>query len=90
MPKFIIEREMHGVGNLTAEELREASAKSCNVLHRLGPTVQWIESYVADDKLYCIYLAPDAAMVREHALQGGFPANKVSQVRRMIDPTTAE
>lgn len=90
MPKYMIERGMPGLGGLSAERLRGASAKSCEVLQKLGPRIQWIESYVTDDKLYCIYVAPDEAMVREHAAQGGFPADKVSRVLRMIDPTTAE
>ena len=90
MPKYVIEREMPGVGALSPEQLQGASAKSCDVLHRLGPKVQWVHSYVTDDKLYCVYVAPDEATVREHAALGGFPANRVSEVRRMIDPTTAE
>jgi hypothetical protein len=89
MPKFVIEREIPGVGKLPPEKLKGISQKSCDVLRGL-PTVQWIQSYVTDDKIYCVYLAPDEAAVREHARQGGFPANKVSAVRAMIDPTTAE
>ncbi len=90
MPKYVIERDIPGAGNLSAEELRGISAKSCSVLQNLGPTIQWVHSYVTDDKIYCVYVAPNEAMVREHAKQGGFPANKVSQVREVIDPTTAE
>jgi hypothetical protein len=89
MPKFVIERELPGVGKLPPEKLKGISQKSCDVLSGL-PAVQWIQSYVTDDKIYCVYLAPDEAAVREHARQGGFPANKVSTVRAMIDPTTAE
>lgn len=90
MPKFLIEREIPGAGRLSAEELRAVSQKSCGVLRNLGPEIQWVESYVTDDKIYCVYLAPDEEMVREHARQGGFPADRVSKIRRMIDPTTAE
>jgi Protein of unknown function (DUF4242) len=90
MPKYVIEREIPGAGKLTAAELQGISAKSCGVLRDLGPAIQWVESYVTDDKIYCVYIAPNEKMVREHASQGGFPANKVSEVRTMIDPTTAE
>jgi cell division inhibitor SulA len=90
MPKYVIEREIPGAGQLTAQQLNAISQKSCSVLKGLGPQIQWLESYVTDDKIYCVYIAPNEAMVREHAKQGGFPANKVSQIRRMIDPTTAE
>ena len=90
MPKFVIEREIPGAGKLSPSELTAISQKSCGVLQRLGPQIQWLESFVTDDKIYCIYLAPDAETVREHAKQGGFPANRVSEVRTMIDPTTAE
>lgn len=90
MPKYVIEREIPGAGKLSATELQGISDKSCGVLRDLGPTIQWVESYVTDDKIYCVYIAPDEAMVREHARQGGFPANKVSEVRTRIDPTTAE
>jgi cell division inhibitor SulA len=90
MPKFVIEREIPGAGQLTSAQLNAISQKSCSVLKGLGPQIQWVESYVTDDKIYCVYIAPDEALVREHAKQGGFPANKVSQIRRMIDPTTAE
>lgn len=90
MPKYVIERDIPGAGKLTAEQLNGISQKSCNVLKALGPRIQWVESYVTDDKIYCVYIAPDEALVREHAKQGGFPANRVSEIRRMIDPTTAE
>jgi Protein of unknown function (DUF4242) len=90
MPKYIIERDIAGAGKLTPEQLQGISQKSCGVLKNLGPQIQWLESYVTDDKIYCVYIAPDEATVREHAKQGGFPANRVSQIRRMIDPTTAE
>ena len=90
MPKFVIEREIPGAGSLSPDELQGISQKSCSVLRDLGPSVQWVESYVTDDKIYCIYIAPDEAAIREHAKRGGFPANRVSAVRRMIDPTTAE
>ena len=90
MPKYVIEREIPGVGKLSAAELRGISQKSCGVLQGLGPTIQWVESYVTDDKIYCVYVAPNEAMVREHASKGGFPANRISAVRRVIDPTTAE
>jgi hypothetical protein len=90
MPKYVIEREIPGAGSLTASELQGISAKSCGVLQDLGPTIQWVQSYVTDDKIYCVYIAPNEALVREHARQGGFPANKVSEVRTTIDPTTAE
>jgi hypothetical protein len=90
MPKFLIEREIEGAGKLTPEELRAVSQKSCGVLQAMGPRIQWVESYVTDDKIYCVYIAPDEEAVREHARQGGFPANRVSAIRRMIDPTTAE
>ena len=90
MPKFVIEREIAGAGTLTQDQLHAISQKSCGVLRELGPQVQWVESFVTDDKIYCVYIAPDEKAVREHATRGGFPANRVSQVRRMIDPTTAE
>ncbi len=90
MPKYLIEREIPGAGNLTTPELQGISAKSCGVLRDLGPSIQWVESYVTDDKIYCVYIAPNEEMVREHARQGGFPANRVSAIRSMIDPTTAE
>jgi len=90
MPKFLIEREIPGAGNLSGEELQAISQKSCGVLREMGPQIQWVESYVTGDKVYCVYIAPDEASVREHAERGGFPANRVSEIRRMIDPTTAE
>jgi hypothetical protein len=90
MPKFVIEREIPGAGKLTAEQLKAISQTSCGVLRDMGPTIQWIHSYVTDDRIYCIYSAPDEAAVRQHAMQGGFPANRVSEVRGVIDPTTAE
>jgi hypothetical protein len=90
MPKYVIERDIPGAGKLTAEQLNGISQKSCSVLKALGPQIQWVESYVTDDKIYCVYIAPNEALVREHAKQGGFPANRVSELRRMIDPTTAE
>ena len=90
MPKFIIEREIPGAGNLSAAELKAISQKSCGVLREMGPRIQWLESYVTGDKVYCVYIAPDEQAVREHATRGGFPANRVSEVKRIIDPTTAE
>jgi hypothetical protein len=90
MPKFVIERNIPGLGSLSDAELREISGKSLKVLKEMGPEIQWLHSYVTGDKLYCVYIAPDEATVREHASRGGFPANRVSAVRRMIDPTTAE
>ena len=90
MPKFVIERNLPGAGKLTAEQMQGISQKSCSVLEKLGPKVQWVQSYVTDDKIYCVYIAPSAKEVMEHAQQGGFPANVVAQVRRVIDPTTAE
>jgi len=90
MPKYVIERDIPGAGKLSAGELQGISQKSCGVLQNLGPQIQWVQSYVTGDKIYCVYIAPNAEMVREHARQGGFPANKVSQVRSIIDPTTAE
>ena len=90
MPKFIIEREMPGAGQLTAAELAQASQTSCGVLKQMGPQIQWVESFVTDNKVYCIYIADNAELVAEHARQGGFPANKISQIKTMIDPTTAE
>ena len=90
MPKFIIEREIPGAGNLNAEELAAISQTSCAVLKNMGPQIQWVESYVTDEKVFCIYIAPDEAMIREHARQGGFPANAVRPVRARIDPTSAE
>jgi len=90
MPKYVIEREIPDAGSLTSEQILAISQKSCSVLKNLGPQIQWIESYVTQDKIYCVYIAPNEAMVREHAKQGGFPANRVSEVKRMIDPMSAE
>jgi hypothetical protein len=90
MPKFLIEREIPGAGNLSEQELQAVSQKSCGVLRELGPQVQWVESYVTGDKIYCVYIAPDEETVREHARRGGFPADRISEIKRMIDPTTAE
>jgi Protein of unknown function (DUF4242) len=90
MPKYVIEREISGAGSLSQEQILAISQKSCSVLKNLGPQIQWVESYVTADKIYCVYIAPNEAMVREHAKQGGFPANRVSEVKRIIDPTTAE
>jgi Nickel responsive protein SCO4226-like len=90
MPKYVIERELPGAGALSPEQLKGVSQKSCGVLQALGPQIQWVHSYVTGDKIYCVYIAPNEAMVREHAKQGGFPANSVSEVKVMIDPTTAE
>lgn len=90
MPKYVIEREIPGAGNLSAEELKAVSQTSCRVLNNLGPQIQWVQSYVTGDKIYCIYIAPNEEMVYEHAKQGGFPANSVSEVKAVIDPTTSE
>jgi hypothetical protein len=90
MPKFVIEREVAGAGNLSAAQLREISQKSVSVLKELGPEIQWLHSYVTGDKVYCVYLASDEAIIQEHAKRVGIPANRVSAVRRLIDPTTAE
>jgi cell division inhibitor SulA len=90
MPKFVIERDIPEVGKLTPGQLQGISQKSCGVLREMGPQIQWVQSYVTDDKIYCVYIAPDEATVREHARQGGFPANRISQIRSVIDPTTAE
>ena len=90
MPEYVIEREMPGVGQLGTADLKAASQTSCSVLRDLGPQIQWVHSYVTDDKIYCIYNAPSEDLVRQHAQQGGFPANRISQVRSMIDPTTSE
>ncbi|HEY1802018.1 MAG TPA: DUF4242 domain-containing protein [Terriglobales bacterium] len=90
MPKYVIEREVPGVGQLGTEQMQAISQTSCGVLQKLGPQIQWVQSYVTGDKIYCIYIAPNEEMVREHAKQGGFPANKVSEIKAIIDPTTAE
>jgi len=90
MPQYVIEREMPGAGQLDADDLRQASQTSCSVLKELGPSIQWVHSYVTDNKIFCIYRAPNEDMIREHAQRGGFPCNKISEIRNMIDPTTAE
>jgi hypothetical protein len=90
MPKYVIERELPGAGKLTPQELQAVSQKSCGVLRNLGPAIQWVHSYVTADKIYCIYNAPNEKMIRDHASQGGFPANRISEVKSIIDPTTAE
>ena len=90
MPKYLIERELPGAGNLSSDELQGISQKSCSVLNDLGPQIQWVQSYVTDDKIYCLYIAPTAEMVKTHAEQGGFPANRISEIKASIDPTTAE
>jgi len=90
MPKFVIERDIPQAGSLSSEQLQAISQKSCGILREMGPQIQWVQSYVTDDKIYCVYVAPDEDTVREHAQQGGFPANRISQIRSVIDPTTAE
>jgi hypothetical protein len=90
MPKYVIEREIPGAGNLSASDLKGISQTSCGVLSKMGPQIQWLQSYVTGDKIYCVYIAPNEKAVREHAQQGGFPANRVSEVKAIIDPTTAE
>lgn len=90
MPKYVIEREIPGAGKLSPAELKAVSQTSCGVLNRLGPAIQWVESYVTDNKVYCVYIAPNKEMIAEHAKQGGFPANSIAEVRTRIDPTTAE
>ena len=90
MPKYVIEREIPGAGKLSADELKAISQKSCAVLRQMGPQIQWVESFVTDNKVYCVYVASDADAIRQHAERGGFPANRISEVKRMIDPTTAE
>lgn len=90
MPKYVIEREIPDAGKLTADELQGISKKSCDVLNKLGPQIQWLQSYVTDDKVYCVYIAPNEETIREHAQQGGFPANRISEVKTVIDPTTSE
>jgi hypothetical protein len=90
MPKYVIERELPGAGKLTPDQLRSISQTSCGVLNKMGPQIQWVHSYVVADKIYCVYIAPNEDMVREHAQQGGFPANAVNEVRAEIDPVTAE
>jgi len=90
MPKFIIEREIPNAGALTGEQLQAISQKSCAVLGGMGSKIQWLQSYVTDDKVYCVYIAPDAETIKEHAEQGGFPANSIAEIKNIIDPTTAE
>jgi hypothetical protein len=90
MPKYVIEREIPGAGNLSPQELQGISQTSCGVLQQMGPSIQWLHSYVTGDKVYCVYIAPNEEMIREHAQKGGFPANRVSEIKSMIDPTTAE
>jgi uncharacterized protein DUF4242 len=90
MPKYVIEREIPDAGKLSREQLQAISQRSCSVLRNLGPQIQWVESYVMDDRIYCVYIAPSEELIREHARQGGFPANRISEVRTTIDPTTAE
>ena len=90
MPKYVIEREITGAGKLSEEEVQGISQKSCGVLQEMGPQIQWVESFVTDDKIYCVYIAPDEEAIREHAQKGGFPADRISEVKLMIDPTTAE
>ncbi|MCL5123984.1 MAG: DUF4242 domain-containing protein [Deltaproteobacteria bacterium] len=90
MPKYVIERDLPGAGSLSEEQVRAISQKSRQVLDKLGPQIQWVESFVTDDKIYCVYIAPNADMITKHAQEGGFPANRISEVKRMIDPTSAE
>jgi hypothetical protein len=90
MPKYVIERNIPGAGALTPEQLKSISQTSCGVLKNLGPSIQWVQSYVTGDKIYCIYIAPNAELVKEHAKQGGFPADAVNEVKTVIDPTSAE
>lgn len=90
MPKYVIERELPGAGNLSAEDLKKVSQTSVGVLNEMGPQIQWVESFVTNDKIYCVYIAPNAEMIREHAQKGGFPANSVAEVKTSINPTTAE
>lgn len=90
MPKYLIERELPGAGKLSPADLKAISQKSCGVLNALGPQIQWVQSYVTDDKIYCVYIAPNAELVKQHAEQGGFPANRIAEIKVGIDPTTAE
>jgi hypothetical protein len=90
MPKFVIEREVPGAGKLSPQELQSIAQKSCDVLRKMGPQIQWVQSYVTDDKIYCVYIAPDETVIRQHAQQGGFPVNKIARIRTVIDPTTSE
>lgn len=90
MPKYVIERELPGAGSLSAEDLKGLATESCDVLRTMGPEIQWVQSFVTDDRIYCVYLAPNEEIIREHAEKGDFPANRISRVRTIIDPTTAE
>ncbi|ACD83128.1 DUF4242 domain-containing protein [Candidatus Methylacidiphilum infernorum] len=90
MPRYVIEREIPGAGNLTVDQLAQISAKSCSILDKMGPQIQWIESYVTGDKIYCIYIAPDEKAIREHAEKGGFPANRIAEIKNIISPFTAK
>ena len=90
MPKYVIERDIPGAGKLSSKELQAISQKSCGVLREMGPQIQWVQSYVTDDRIYCVYIAPNEETVRKHAQKGGFPANRISRIRTMIDPTTSE
>jgi hypothetical protein len=90
MPRYLIEREIPGAGKMNAEQLKAVSQTSCGVLRKMGPEIQWVHSYVTEDKIYCVYIAPNADLIREHAVQGSFPANKISRIESMIDPTTAD
>jgi hypothetical protein len=90
MPKYLIEREIPGAGNLSKSDLQGISQTSCGVLQKMGPQIQWVQSYVTGDKVYCVYIAPNEQMIRDHAQQGGFPANRISEIKGIIDPTTAE
>ncbi len=90
MPKFVIEREIPGAGHFSADQLQAAAQTSCGVLRQLGPQIQWVHSYVTDNKIYCIYIAPDRRIIEEHAQRGGFPANTIAEIKNVIDPTTAE
>jgi hypothetical protein len=90
MPKYVIERELPGAGSLSDQEIKGISNKSCQVLNQLGPQIQWVESFVTDDKIYCVYISPNKEMIEKHAAEGGFPANKISEVKRIIDPTSSE
>ena len=90
MPKYVIEHDVPGAGKLSPRELQALSQKSCSVLNKLGPEIQWVQSYVTGDKVYCVYIAPSAEMIREHARQGGFPANRIEEIKAVIDPTTSE
>lgn len=90
MPKYVIERKINGAGNLSPDQLQGISQKSCNALRELGPEIQWVESYVTDDTVYCVYIAPNQDLIKKHAEKGGFPADRISEVRKIIDPTTSE